>query len=137
VRPIVYAQAYLTRTRYMRRLLTGIALAGLLACGGGSTEPSPLTGTALFTIDRVTCTYSGNRNVTFYIAGDSVGMQALAGGATSNSYLTKATSEYKSAGNPVVQARIANYTSTGGALWTFRTNIVVPANGSVTHSFTC
>jgi hypothetical protein len=120
----------------MRRLLTGIALSGLLACGG-STEPSPLKGTALFTIDRVTCTYSGNRDVTFFIAGDSVGMQALAGGATSTGYLTKATSQYARGGNPVVQARIANYTSTGGALWTFRTNIVVPGNSSVTHSFTC
>jgi hypothetical protein len=120
----------------MRRLLTGIGLSGLLACGG-TTEPSELKGTALFTIDRVTCTYSGNRNVTFYIAGDSVGMQALAGGATANGYLTKATSEYKTAGNPIVQARIANYTPTGGALWTFRTNIDVPANGSITHSFTC
>lgn len=91
----------------------------------------------MFTIDRATCTYSGNRNVTFYIAGDSVGMQALAGGATANGYLTKATSAYQRAGHPVVQARIADYTATGGALWTFRTNIVVPANGSITHSFTC
>ena len=60
----------------MRRLLTGISLSGLLACGG-STEPSPLEGTAVFKIDQVTCTYTGNRNVTFYIDGDSVGMQAL------------------------------------------------------------
>jgi hypothetical protein len=122
----------------MRRLLaSGIALSGVLACGGGSTEPTSLPGTALFTIDRVTCTYSGSRDVTFYIAGDSVGMQALAGGATATGYLTKASSSYSRPGNPVVQARIANYTSSGGALWTFRKNIVVPANGSVTHSFTC
>lgn len=121
----------------MRRLLTsGIALAGLLACGG-STEPSRLPGTAVFKIDGVTCTYTGSRDVTFYIAGDSVGMQALAGGATATGYLTKATNSYTRPGNPVVQARISNYASTGGALWTFRTNIVVPANGSVTHSFTC
>jgi hypothetical protein len=120
----------------MRRLLTGIGLSGLLACGG-STEPSRLPGTAVFKIDGVTCTYTGTRNVTFYIAGDSVGMQALAGGVTSNGYLTKASGAYSRPGNPVVHARIANYTPTGGALWTLRTNIVVPANGSVTHSFTC
>jgi hypothetical protein len=75
--------------------------------------------------------------VTFFIAGDSVGLQSLAAGATASGYLTKPSSGYKAPGNPIVQARIASYTLTGGALWTYRTNIVVPANGSVTHTFNC
>lgn len=120
----------------MKLLLTAIGLAGSLACGG-STEPSGVPGTAVFKIDRVTCTYAGTRNVTFYIAGDSVGLQSLAAGATASGYLTKPSSAYKAPGNPAVQARIASYTLTGGALWTYRTNIVVPANGSVTHTFNC
>lgn len=120
----------------MKRLLTAICMTGLLSCGG-STEPSGVPGTAVFKIDGVSCVYPGSKNVTFFIAGDSVGIQSLAAGATATGYRTKPSSSYTSPGNPIVQARVASYTATGGALWTYRSNIVVPANGSVTHSFTC
>jgi hypothetical protein len=118
------------------RYAQACCLAVLAACGGGSTEPTsePLKGTAYFTIDRPTCAYTGTRVVTFFIAGDSVGAELLASGATSRGYLTKATSEYETGNNPAVQARFG---IPGSALWTYNSIINVPVNGSVTHVFTC
>ena len=109
----------------------------LLPACGGSTSPLGGTGTAYFKIDQVSCVYSGTKSVTFYIANLEAGTESLPTGATSIGYRTKATSAYTQPGHPVVQARLANYTATGGALWTLRTNINVPVNGSVTYAFTC
>jgi hypothetical protein len=106
----------------------------LLACGG-STSPSG-QGTAYFTIDQASCTYSGTKSVTFYIADVEAGTESLLSGATSLGYLTKATNAYASAGNPIVHAKLANYTGSA-SLWTQRTTITVPANGSVTHIVKC
>ena len=117
--------------------LTGLAVLLLSACGG-ATSPDPQMGTAYFKMDQATCVYSGAKSVTFYIATEDVGTQSLTGGATSTGYLTKASATYATpARGPVVQARIANYTASGGALWTLRTNINVPSNGTVTHTFLC
>lgn len=122
----------------MKPLLTGLALVLVSACGG-ATDPraEQSMGTASFKIDQVSCVYSGARSVTFYIANVDVGTESLTSGATSVGYLTKASAAYPQTGNPVVQAMIANYTATGGALWTLRTNIIIPANGAITHTFTC
>jgi len=109
----------------------------LVACGGSTPTSPPTQGTAYFAMDGVSCTYAGTKAITFYIAAAEVGTESLLGGATSTGYLTKPSAGYTRAGNPVVQARIANYTPTGGALWTQRTSIKVPAGGSVTHTFTC
>jgi hypothetical protein len=120
----------------MQRTFPVLGIIIILACGGSPTDPTsePLKGTAYFTIDQASCVYAGTRAVTFYIATVEVGTQSLARGATSVGYLTKATSEYTTSGNPVVQARIG---AAGSALWTYRTNINVPTNGSVTHTFIC
>ena len=121
----------------IKPLLTGLAVVLLSACGG-ATSPDPQMGTAYFKMDQVSCVYAGTKSVTFYIGTVDVGTQTLAGGATSTGYPTKASATYaKPAGGPVVQARIDNYTATGGALWTLRTNINVPSNGTVTHTFVC
>ena len=118
--------------------LTGLAVVLLSACGGATSPDPQAMGTAYFKMDQVSCAYSGAKSVTFYIATADVGTQSLAGGATSTGYLTKASGTYATpARGPVVQARIANYTATGGALWTLRTNINVPSNGTVTHTFGC
>ena len=85
----------------------------------------------------MSCVYTGTKAVTFYIATAEVGIESLIRGLTSTAYLTKATQAYAKSGNPVVQAQIANYTTTGGAPWTYRTSINVPVNASVTHTFTC
>lgn len=124
----------------MKVLLAVLTFVLLSACGGGGSTTSPsatATGTAYFRIDQVSCVYSGTKSVTFYIADLDVGTESLLTGATSVGYLTKATSAYTRSGHPVVQARLANYTATGGALWTTRSNITVPRNGSVTHAVTC
>ena len=116
--------------------LTGLAIVLLSACGG-STAPVGGMGTAYFKMDQVSCVYSGVKSITFYVDVDAVGTESLTSGATSTAYLTKASSAYQQPGNPVVQARIANYTTSGGSLWTLRTNINVPSNGTVTHTFVC
>lgn len=122
----------------MKSLLTGLALVLVSACGGAtSPRAEQAMGIASFKVDQVSCVYSGARSVTFYIANLDVGTESLLSGATSVGYPTKASSAYATTGNPVVQAMVANYTATGGALWTLRTNIVVPANGATTHTFTC
>lgn len=122
----------------MKPLLTGLAVVLLSACGGATSPDPQAMGTAYFKMDQVSCAYSGAKSVTIYIGTEDVGTQSLAGGATSTGYLTKATAAYAApARGPVVQARIANYTITGGALWTLRTNINVPSNGTVTHTFVC
>lgn len=121
----------------MKRLPLFSSLFALAACGSGTPSSPPdsfLKGTAFFTTDRGSCTYAGTRSITFFIANDSVGIESLAAGVTSTGYLTKATSEYKTSGNPVVQARIGN---PGSGLWTLRTNINVPVGSSVTHVFSC
>ncbi len=110
---------------------------GLLLACGSPTNPGPQQGTILFKMDNVSCLYTGTKNVTFYIATLDVGTEAMLAGTTSTGYLTKATLAYTRSGNPVVQARVANYTSNGGALWTTRTAINVPINGSVTHIINC
>ena len=120
----------------MKRPLAVLAYAVLLACGSSPTSNSP-QGTAFFTIDNASCAYSGSKDVTFYIAALEVGTQSLATGATSTGYLTKATEAYPRSGHPVVQARLANYTPSGGALWTARNYVNVPTDGSVTYTFTC
>jgi hypothetical protein len=118
--------------------LTGLAVVLLSACGGATSPDPQAMGTAYFKMDQVSCAYSGAKSVTFYIATVDVGTQSLAGGATSTGYLTKPSATYATpARGPVVQARIANYTATGGALWTLRTNINIPSNGTVTHTFVC
>lgn len=122
----------------MKSILAVLVLVLLPACGGDPTSPpEPAKGTAYFTIDQVSCVYSGTKSVTFYIANLEVGTESLVSGATSVGYLTKASAAYSQPGHPVAQARFANMTGSGGALWTYRTNINVPANGSVTHTFTC
>jgi hypothetical protein len=120
----------------MKRLPLILAYGLLLACGS-PTDPAQQQGTILFKMDNVSCLYSGTKNVTFYIATLDVGTEAMLPGATSTGYLTKATLAYTRSGNPVVHARVANYTSSGGALWTLRTSLNVPVNGSVTHIITC
>jgi hypothetical protein len=119
----------------MKRLSLILAYGLLLACGSSPTAPQ--LGTIWFKMDNVSCLYAGTKNVTFYIATVDVGTETMLAGATSTGYLTKATSAYIQSGNPVVQARVANYTSAGGALWTLRSSLDVPVNGSVTHTFTC
>lgn len=121
----------------MKALLVLVTFVLLPACGGSTSPPGAGTGTAYFKIDQVSCVYSGTKSVTFYIDNVEAGTELLLTGATSIGYLTKATSAYTQPGHPVVQARLANYTATGGALWTLRANINVPANGSVTYAFTC
>jgi hypothetical protein len=122
----------------IKSLLTGLAVVLLSACGGATSPDAQAMGTAYFKMDQVSCAYSGAKSVTFYIATEDVGTQSLTGSATSTGYLTKASASYaKPAGGPVVQARIANYTTTGGALWTLRTSLNVPSNGTVTHTFVC
>jgi hypothetical protein len=88
-------------------------------------------------MDNVSCLYAGTKSVTFYIATLDVGTEAMLTGTASTAYRTKATIGYPRSGNPVVQARVANYTATGGALWTARSPLNVPVNGSVTHTFGC
>ena len=117
--------------------LTGLAVVLLSACGGATSPDPQAMGTAYFKMDQVSCVYSGAKSVTFYIETVDMGTQSLTAGATSTGYLTKASATYPKPGGPVVQARIANYTTTGGALWTLRTNINVPSNGTVTHTFVC
>ncbi len=118
----------------MKTLAAVLAVVPLLGCGG-STAPNR-QGTAYFTIDQASCAYLGTKSVTFYIADLEAGTESLLSGATSLGYLTKATSAYASAGNPVVHAKLANYAGSA-ALWTQRTSITVPANGSVTHTVKC
>jgi hypothetical protein len=118
----------------LKTLAAVLAVILLLGCGG-STSPSG-QGTAYFTIDQASCAYSGTKTVTFYIADLEAGTESLLSGATSLGYLTKATNAYTSAGNPVVHAKVANYAG-AAALWTQRTSITVPANGSVTHAVKC
>lgn len=118
----------------MKRLPLILAYGLLVACGSPT---APQQGTILFKMDNVSCLYTGTKDVTFYIATLDVGTEAMLAGATSTGYLTKASRAYNRDGNPVVQARIANYTSAGGALWTARTSINVPAGGSATHVISC
>jgi hypothetical protein len=120
----------------MRAAIPALLMVVLAACGS-STGPGGPMGTAYFTIDQASCTWSGTRAVTFYIANDSVGIESLSRGQTSKGYLTKASSAYKTPGSPVIQARIENYTPAGSALWTHRDNINIPENGNATHAFTC
>jgi hypothetical protein len=120
----------------MKRVPLILSYGLLLACGS-PTSPAQQQGTILFKMDNVSCLYTASKNVTFYIATLDVGTEAMLPGATSTGYLTKATPAYTRSGNPVVQARVENYTSTGGALWTARTSVNVPVNGSVTHVLTC
>jgi hypothetical protein len=120
----------------MKRVPLILSYGLLLACGS-PTSPAQQQGTILFKMDNVSCLYAGTKNVTFYIATLDVGTEAMISGATSTGYLTKATSAYTRSGNPVVQARVENYTPTGGALWTARISLKVPVNGSVTHTITC
>ncbi|MFL5465672.1 MAG: hypothetical protein ACJ79N_01280 [Gemmatimonadaceae bacterium] len=116
-----------------------VCACGLLLACGNSTEPRAAQGTAYFKFDGVSCAYTGTKAITFYVGDDEVGTENMIGDATSAAYLTKATDAYPPSkrGNPVVQARIANYTASGGALWTYRVAINVPVNASVTHIFTC
>jgi hypothetical protein len=118
----------------MKRIPLVLAYALLVACGSPT---GPQQGTVSFKIDNGSCQYTGTRSVTFYIGTIDVGTESMLVGATSTGYLTKSTSAYTRAGNPVVQARIANYTSTGGALWTARHPVNVPVSGAVTHTFIC
>jgi hypothetical protein len=120
----------------MKRLPLILAYGLLVACGS-PTSPASQQGTVLFKMDNVSCQYAGTKNVTFYIATLEVGTDAMIAGTASTGYLTKASSAYPRAGNPVVQARVENYTPTGGALWTARTSLNVPDGGSVTHIVTC
>ena len=120
----------------MRLFFAGFAFIALLACSN-SAGPSP-QGTVFFKVDGLTCKYTGPRDVTFYIASAEVGTEALAGGATSTAYLTKPSSSYaRPEANPVVWARIANYTGDGHALWTHASNIKVMASTPVTHIVGC
>jgi hypothetical protein len=120
----------------MKRVPLVLAYALLVACSD-PTSPASQQGTVLFKMDNVSCLYTGTKNVTFYIATVEVGTETMVTGATSTGYLTKATAAYTRRGNPVVQARVDNYTPTGGALWTARTSLNVRGNGSVTHTITC
>ncbi|HJP85885.1 MAG TPA: hypothetical protein VJ852_07850 [Gemmatimonadaceae bacterium] len=88
-------------------------------------------------MDAVSCVYTVSKSVTFYIAGVEMGTESLASGATSTAYLTKLSANYAKRGNPVVRARIAGYTATGGALWTLPANIEVTADVPVTHLVVC
>ena len=120
----------------MRRLLTGLVYVALLGCGSNPTAAPP-QGTVYFRMDAVSCVYTVSKSVTFYIAGVEMGTESLASGATSTAYLTKLSANYAKRGNPVVRARIAGYTATGGALWTLPANIEVTADVPVTHLVVC
>ena len=120
----------------MKRLPLILAYGLLVACGS-PTFPGSQQGTVLFKMDNASCLYAGTKNVTFYIATLDVGTEAMIAGTVSTGYLTKASRSYPRSGNPVVQARIENYTPAGGALWTARRSLNVPPNGSVTHTFSC
>ena len=89
-------------------------------------------------MSQVSCHYNGAKDVTLFINGVDAGTESMATGGTSLSHLTQASAAYTfPERNPVVSARIANYTPSGGALWTLRTNIKVMENESVTHTFDC
>jgi hypothetical protein len=118
----------------LKTLAPVLAVIVLAGCGG-STAPGG-QGTAYFKIDQASCVFAGTKLVTFYIADVEAGSESLLSGATSLGYLTKATRAYASSGNPVVYAKVANYAGSA-ALWTQRTTITVPANGSVTHTVKC
>lgn len=118
----------------MKRLPLILAYALLVACGSPT---APQQGTITFKMDNISCLYTGSKDVTFYIATVEAGTEGMIAGATSSGYLTKPSRAYSRSGNPVVQARVANYTSTGGALWTARVSLNVPSGGSVTHVLTC
>jgi hypothetical protein len=115
-----------------------LLLVALLACGKDSTGPD-VTGTVFFRMDPPSCTYTGT--VTFLIENQEVGTYAIAAGGTSNGYETPATSTFTIPGRPVVQAMVRGYTNsyltTPVTLWTYRTNVLVPDRGTVTHTFTC
>ena len=123
----------------MRFLSVPIALFLVLACSAsGAMEPpafagSVAAGSIQFTIDPVSCVYSGARPITFMIDNADVGTENLAPGQTSQAYAAS--------GTPWVQARIANWTSvyftTATTLWTLRKTVTVPSSGSVTHVVTC
>ena len=118
----------------MKHLPFVLGFSLLISCGSPT---GPQQGKLLFKIDNVSCAYTGTKSVTFYIATVDVGTETISTGTTSAAYLTKPSVAYPRAGQPVVQARIANYTSSGGALWTARYPVNVPANGTVTHIFGC
>ena len=117
----------------MKAVIGGLAFAILGAC---TTSP-PGSGTVYFNMDNVSCTYLGAKDVTFYIAAEEAGTESMVTSATSKAYITKVSTSYATPGNPVVHARIANYTPGGGALWTSRTNINVTAKDPVTHTIHC
>ena len=120
----------------MKSLFVGFALIAGLACGG-ATGPGP-QGTVYFKMDGLSCKYTGSRNVTFYIATTEAGTESLAGDATSAAYLTKPSARYaEPERNPVVWARIANYTPEGNALWTHASNINVTLGEPVTYTVIC
>lgn len=124
----------------MRSLLC-LALIATVACNDVQAAPaSPMaTGTVFFRTDPASCTYTGT--VTFLIEGIDVGTESLAPGVLSRGYVTTASSDFPRFGKPVVQAIVRGYTSatfqTPVTLWTYRTNILLPAGGSFTHTFTC
>jgi len=115
-----------------------LLLVALLACGKDSTGPDAM-GTVFFRMDPPSCTYAGA--VTFLIENQEVGTHTIAPGATSNGYETAATSTFTIPGRPVVQAMVRGYTNsyftTPITLWTYRTNVLVPDGGTVTHTFIC
>lgn len=120
----------------MKPLVTLLAYFAFSACG--SPTAGPLQGTVYFRMDAVSCRYAGPKNVTFYVANEEVGTESLVADVTSSGYLTLVSDSYpEPGGNPVVRARVANYTASGGALWTTSTNIRVRANESVTQAFGC
>lgn len=120
----------------MKALLVAIGYLVCAACG--SPTSSPPQGTVYFRMSELSCDYHGSKDVTFFINGVEAGTESIAAGVSSLAYLTQASAAYAfPERNPVVSARVANYTATGGALWTLRTNIKVIENQSMTHSFDC
>lgn len=120
----------------MKILIVVLACFVFVACGSATT-PTLAQGTIHFQMDNLTCTYTGSKNVTFYIATEEAGTESMATGVASAGYRTNASASYPKPGNPIVQARIANYTKSGGALWTNIAHVKVMPNESVTQTFGC
>lgn len=113
----------------MRKLLTGIAVVLLGACGGsdGGTTAPPVAqvGTVIFRLDTQTCVGTGNIN--FFLDGKLIGTGTLTVGGADQAF------GGQPAGSHIVGA---SETKAGGYTWPSQT-ATIPANSSYTAVLKC